>query len=350
MPLLASNHALVQIDPTAQQQTVDAFVQQQFAATWQVRTQNAEMRTVQAATANFQATSRIATANIQGTAQAEMSATQAATDNYQGTLQAAFGMAQTATAQAQVGVVRSTVEAHYPQAFDFNGGNADWTPIEQKFDGVAMVLVPVGCFNMGSDTGLDDEQPAHEICFGAPFWIDQYEVTNGQFARVGGSAANGSSWTGENQPRESITWVEAQDFCALREMRLPTEAEWEYAARGPDDLEYPWGDSFVPENVVYNPSGTADVGSRPAGVSWVGALDMSGNVWEWIHSLYEPYPYDPADGREADTGGRTDVSRVLRGGSWLNYVSSDYFRASTRNWNPPDVWLPIVGFRCARSS
>ncbi|MBZ0280686.1 MAG: formylglycine-generating enzyme family protein [Anaerolineae bacterium] len=147
---------------------------------------------------------------------------------------------------------------------------------------------------------------------------------------------------------ENITWFEARDFCALRGGHLPTEAEWEFAARGPDGLTYPWGDDFIPENVVYRENSnnqTADVGSRPAGASWVGALDMGGNVWEWVNSLYQPYPYDADDGRE-DLN-RTDVSRVVRGGSFF-YDTVD-LRAANRSGNDPSYRYGFAGFRCARS-
>lgn len=228
--------------------------------------------------------------------------------------------------------------------------NTDWTPIERDFDEVTMVLVPAGCFDMGTTTN-SNEQPIHEQCFDEPFWIDKYEVTQAQFQRLGGRRENLLFFPGENRPVEGITWFEARDFCALRDSRLPTEAEWEYAARGPDDLVYPWGNTWNASSAVSYRSdsqGTANVGSIPAGVSWVGAMDMSGNVWEWISSLYENYPYDATDGREADTGTRTDVFRVWRGGAWLN-EHPRYFDAGARNGRSPRVRDYGVGFRCARS-
>ena len=224
--------------------------------------------------------------------------------------------------------------------------NAGWTPFEQDFEGVTMVLVPAGCFDMGSEDGGENEQPVHEVCFNEPFWIDEYEVTNAQFAQFNGVAASQSAWTDANRPRERITWFEARDFCTLREVRLPTEAEWEYAARGPDNLVYPWGNEFVADNTVYDGnsgSQTAEVGSRAGGASWVSAQDMSGNVWEWVSSLYLDYPYG-SDHENAQNS--TDV-RVLRGGSW-NFFDN-YLRAAYRYGDDPDFWDFKLGFRCARS-
>ena len=132
-----------------------------------------------------------------------------------------------------------------------------------------MVLVPVGCFMMGSSDGKADEAPVHEVCFDAPFWIDVYEVTNAQFGTSG-------QFDGDDRPREMMNWQRALAYCQSRGARLPTEAEWEYAARGPDSLIYPWGNAFIADNVVYflnSENRTWDVGSRPQGVSWVGAYD-----------------------------------------------------------------------------
>lgn len=145
-----------------------------------------------------------------------------------------------------------------------------------------------------------------------------------------------------------ISWFEAQAYAAWWGGRLPTEAEWEYAARGPEGLIYPWGDDFAADNVVFfSNSGrkTADVGSIPAGVSWVGALDMSGNVWEWVSSLYQPYPYKANDGRESTSD--TNSGRVLRGGGWNNDVND--LRAAFRGRLTPNDRINSGGFRCARS-
>ena len=218
--------------------------------------------------------------------------------------------------------------------------NADWTPVEQTINGVAMVEVPPGCFVMGNDKGRRDERPATQICFNAPYWIDKTEVTNKQYGDQG-------NFAGDNRPRENLLWSEARDSCAKRGARLPTEAEWEYAGRGPDGLMYPWGNDLVVDNLVFDQNSnnqTADVGSKPAGASWVGALDMSGNVWEWVSSAYKRYPYAGQDGREDLND--TSVERVYRGGVH-NYIDfgaglTARFKGGKdeRNW--------FVGFRCAK--
>jgi formylglycine-generating enzyme required for sulfatase activity len=228
--------------------------------------------------------------------------------------------------------------------------NADWTPVTQDFDGVTMLLVPAGCFDMGSNDGPDDEQPVHPQCFDQPFWIDRTEVTQSDFARLGGQKANPNSFEGDQHPVESITWFEAREFCVLRGMRLLTEREWEYAARGPDNRVYPWGDDWNPDNAIQSDEfldQTLPVGSRPAGVSWVGALDLIGNVTEWVSSQYLDYPYDLADGRESDTGDNMDIRRVLRGGAWIETTPAR-LRAASRDWFTPDYFNNPIGFRCAR--
>ena len=202
--------------------------------------------------------------------------------------------------------------------------NDEWAPIIREFSGVEMVLVPAGCFLMGSSdeqieyalneflnkrSWYESEQPVHQRCFSRPFWIDLKEVSTGQYGLSG--------WmSGDDLPRETITWFEAVNHCESRGVRLPTEAEWEYAARGPDNLIFPWGNTFDGSLVNFCDAncpfdhrdeqaddGFADlspVGSYPGGASWVGALDMSGNVWEWTNTIYAPYPYNLTDGREAE--------------------------------------------------
>ena len=218
--------------------------------------------------------------------------------------------------------------------------NSDWVPFEREFDGVTMVLVPAGCFDMGNDNG--DEQPIHEICFDEPFWIDKYEVTNERY----GSTRCESTSSEPNQPRNCVDWFEASDFCETRSARLPTEAEWEYAARGPDSLAYPWGNEWNPDNANWadtSPDETFPVGSFPEGESWVGAMDMSGNVWEWVSSLYLEYPYDSSHESSSDT----NSARVLRGGSWRDSVTN-VLRAAFRVRYVPDDANDVIGFRCAR--
>jgi len=219
--------------------------------------------------------------------------------------------------------------------------NADWEPSVRSFGGVEMVRVPPGCFTMGSDYGRRDETPPHRICFDEEFWIDRYEVSNAQYGDAG-------PFGGDQQPRTNLTWFDAVEYCERRNARLPTEAEWEYAARGPDNLVYPWGDEMDDTVLVFDknsPGSVSAVGSRPEGASWVGAYDMSGNAWEWVSSIYEAYPYRPGDGREdmADDRGR----RVYRSGihSYIDYGVS----TSIRFWLRPNKRDWFIGFRCARS-
>jgi formylglycine-generating enzyme required for sulfatase activity len=232
--------------------------------------------------------------------------------------------------------------------------NTNWTPIIRKFDGVEMVFVPAGCFDMGSSTGQPDELPVHEICFDKPFWIDRTEVTNAQYGESG-------YFAGDDLPREGVSLIEAAVFCKSRDARLPTEAEWEYAARGPESWQYPWGDDFDGIRVNFCDANcdildrkddtiddgyttTAPVGSYPDGASWVGALDMSGNLWEWTSSRYDSYPYDVNDGREGLMTGYT--LEVLRGGGWDNTRAD--VRAADRIGYLPRNAVNNVGFRCLR--
>lgn len=227
-----------------------------------------------------------------------------------------------------------------PTLPDVVTSNAEWTPVYQTFDDVEMLLVPPGCFMMGSNDSEEGAAPAHEQCFEQPFWIDRYEVTNIQ-------VGNTATFEGDYRPRDSVTWFEARDWCAARYGRLPTEREWEYAARGPDTLIYPWGNAFVEGSSVHASNAneqSAVVGSLPVGNSWVGASDMSGNLWEWVSSLEWAYPYASDDGREDLTNQEGD--RTLRGGSWSR--TSDELTTFYRDRNHADQTSSEYGFRCVR--
>lgn len=219
--------------------------------------------------------------------------------------------------------------------------NDNWTPYEQEFDGVTMVLVPAGCFMMGEN----DEQ-----CFDTPFWMDKYEVSQDQFESLGGLKSEANDFEVGDFPVETISWLEAQAFCAGRGGRLPTEREWEYTGRGPEALRFPWGNNFNGQNVVYRLNSInqspKSVTSTTSGRSWVGALNLIGNVAEWTHSLYLDYPYDEADGREREDSVDGD-QRVIRGGSWRSSTEIT-LDLVFRNRDVPSLKIDTVGFRCAR--
>lgn len=232
-----------------------------------------------------------------------------------------------------------------PQAV---ASNSSWTPQFELFEGVEMTLVPAGCFVMGNANGKADERPTTRICFDRPFWIDRYEVSNEQFTRLGGSSLSAPTYPDQPFfPRDRISWAEARAFCIQRGGRLPTEAEWEYAARGPDGWLYPYGNVFDPDKAVFNTSRAYQIGLRPQGASWVGAYDMSGNVWEWVSSIFRPYPYDPNDGRESLTT-QAGEERGAKGGSW-NFSAPGDVQAVARNGVDPSRTNSIYGgFRCVR--
>jgi len=225
-----------------------------------------------------------------------------------------------------------------------------------------MVSVPAGEFLMGSDKNrdadaYDDEKPQHSL-FVDSFRISKYPVTNGQYARF--VAATGhpvpGHWKGTTPPPELanhpvayVTWHDAVAYCGwlskLRgtTVRLPTEAEWEKAARGPDGRIYPWGDDFDSDRLNMGETGigtTSPVGLFHRGASPYGCLDMAGNVWEWTSSKIVSYPYNAKDGREdPDSGAR----RVLRGGSFY-FNRQDVRCASRSNFVPGDRYNDL-GFR-----
>ncbi len=230
------------------------------------------------------------------------------------------------------------------------------TKTRQK-DGMEMVYVPEGSFEMGSTKGYDDEKPVRQVYLDA-YWIDKYEVTNGQYKQCvaagactlpGASGSNTRSsyydnTSYANYPVITVDWYQAQEYCQWAGGDLPTEAQWEKAARGTNGREFPWGND-VPNSSLANFNGnqgdTVEVGSYPQGVSHYGALDMAGNVWEWVRDWYEGYD---ANETNNPTGPSSGTYRVLHGGSWNNDTWS--IRAANRGSYYPMNWDDFIGFRC----
>jgi formylglycine-generating enzyme required for sulfatase activity len=246
--------------------------------------------------------------------------------------------------------------------------------------GVPMVKVPSGRFKMGSNAGSSNEQPVHEVYLDE-FYIDQYEVTNEQFAEFlndrGNQEEGGAPWLAEadwvrihqnegqwqadegyaNHRMVGITWYGARAYCDWRGGQLPTEAQWEKAARGTDERTYPWGENIDSHLArYYNPSasseesGTAPVGHYPEGVSPYGAYDMAGNVWEWVADAYEGeyYKNSPSENPPGPDDAQNIRSKVLRGGGW--YSISHFARASARGNYEPYYQNDYYGLRCAAAA
>jgi formylglycine-generating enzyme required for sulfatase activity len=223
-----------------------------------------------------------------------------------------------------------------------------------------MVFVPDGEFLMGSgDSDADadsDEQPQHSVYLDA-YWIDQTEVTQATYARCVAEGkctepmhASAYAQAGyADHPVIGVTWFQASDYCAWAGRRLPTEAEWEKAARGTDARLYPWGNT-EPSSKVLNfnrqAGDTTAVGVYPAGASPYGALDMAGNVWEWVADWYEEDYYTRSPS-ENPLGPPSGNRRALRGGAWG--VEARAVRVTNRFWAFPSR-NDLDGFRCARSS
>jgi formylglycine-generating enzyme required for sulfatase activity len=227
---------------------------------------------------------------------------------------------------------------------------------------LGMVLVPGGKFEMGSSEH-QDEQPIRQVQVD-PFWIDELEVTVADYSEcvIEGRCTAPLSAPGchavsqeSYHPVNCVSWFQAETYCAWADggtKRLPTEAEWEKAARGTDARTYPWGDAPEPScryAVMDDGCGagtTALAGSRPLGVSPHGAHDMAGNVWEWVADWYA-LSYDAGDTNNP-TGPADGTRRVARGGSWYE-ADADYFRTSNRLGYEPANDNTAVGFRCART-
>jgi serine/threonine-protein kinase len=236
------------------------------------------------------------------------------------------------------------------------------TQVSQK-DGMVLVFVPEGEFTMGSNGGYSDERPVHTVTLDA-FWIDKTEVTNAMYALCVNEGVcqppyNDRSYTRDtyfgdpqfdNYPVIFVDWNYATTYCTWAGRRLPTEAEWEKAARGIDGRIYPWGNT-EPDAKLLNFKGnigdTTEVGSYPNGASPYGALDMAGNVWEWVDDWYGEnyYRNSPSENPQGPSSGNY---RVLRGGSW--HDGANYVRSAYRDGNYFDYANSSYGFRCSLST
>jgi formylglycine-generating enzyme required for sulfatase activity len=222
-------------------------------------------------------------------------------------------------------------------------------------DGAEMVLVPAGEFLMGSED-RDNEKPRHRVHLDA-YYIDKVPVTNAHYERFVQATGRRaplygkySEWNSSTQPVVGVSWYDAEAYCKWAGKRLPTEAEWEKGARGTDGRKYPWGDQWDPSraNAENKLGKTAPVGSYPGGASPYGALDMAGNVWQWVADWYAKDYYQGSPERNP-TGPSSGTAKVLRGGSWQN--SSGVLRSALRSDATPDyrdVTYGGIGFRCAR--
>jgi iron(II)-dependent oxidoreductase len=244
-----------------------------------------------------------------------------------------------------------------------------YTCVHGCTDGVCVwvdwVPLAVGSFSMGSNSGGSEEQPVHTVAISA-FEIGRNEVTNNEYKScldLGGCVdipytEEGCNWDvpgRDSHPVNCVSWEQAYDFCAWVGGRLPSEAEWEYAARGSGQLiEYPWGNLPAPscDEVVMNESGpgcgigtTWQVCGKSPGDTVDGLCDMAGNTWEWIQDWYHSnYTGAPTDGSAWESPPTT--VRVTRGGGYDDQAY--YMRVSARNGAAPGFRSPYLGFRCAR--
>ncbi len=228
-------------------------------------------------------------------------------------------------------------------------------------DSMVMVYVPGGGVMMGSaaddPTGYSEERPRHDVYLDA-FWIDRTEVTNAQYKRCvqagkckASTYADKPKLNGDDQPVTGVNWNDAATYCRWAGGALPTEAQWEKAAKGDGYRVYPWGDqtatcefAVLKDDTGYGcGKGNAPwpVGSKPQGASPCGALDMAGNVSEWVADWYGAYP---AEYQVNPTGPATGTRKVLRGGSWTNTWPN--VRTASRASDTPDNHADNFGFRC----
>lgn len=239
-----------------------------------------------------------------------------------------------------------------------------WNEIE------SMVMIPTGSFSMGTDMARADMQnrPKHVVQVPA-FWIDKYPVTNAQYARFVAATSHRPPLHWKNgkipegtllRPVTMVSWHDASAYAKWAGKRLPTEAEWEKAARGTDGRRWPWGNRMEPDrlNTYYNVGSTSDVNAYPRGASPYGVMDMAGNVNEWTSDDFGPYPgtdaspdlfagkiVRPTSDKEIEIIPAGRNYKVLRGGSW----KGDPFSTAVfhRNFAFANFASDFFGFRCA---
>lgn len=249
--------------------------------------------------------------------------------------------------------------------------------VVKDYAGFEMVYVPEGTFQMGitpdafrklyteqfqtdpeaqlqimGEAGIFD---TYQATLGA-FWIDRYEVTieqytpymsqcigSGECSKIDLSAYPGLT-DDQKKPQVDVTWFDALKFCSIRDARLPTEEEWEYAASGPHHFVFPWGNTIESDAVAFGKS-TWPVGSKPKNKSWVGAYDMVGNAAQWVEDRFKPYKINSTWWPQ---GVGSEVARVIRGGAWDGWFETA--TTYTRNYGNPYEQDKTHGFRCARSS
>ena len=240
-----------------------------------------------------------------------------------------------------------------------NTPSQDRHPMERiGKDGAPLIRIPEGEFVMGSHAGQEDERPAHPVYLDA-FYIDKYEVTVERYAAFltaqkperpfkWREATNGAQG---RKPVIGIDWYDAKEYCEWSGRRLPSEAEWEKAARGAEPRNYPWGDE--PPTRAHANAGQrtwngydtlTTVGRHIRGTSPYGVDDLAGNVWEWIADRYDQRYYETSPPRNP-LGPSTGPLRVLRGGAWNNDAAT--IRAANRAAYAPSARRNDVGFRCA---
>jgi eukaryotic-like serine/threonine-protein kinase len=265
--------------------------------------------------------------------------------------------------QAPATSVRETASATAPatvtQVAQFTIGSKKKNPA----DGLPMLYVPAGSFRMGEEAAIafaecqktytcgmdwyENAQPVHTVELNA-FWIYKTEVTNAAYLKCTQSGAcDRASGTGasDSYPVTNVNWQDAANYCTWAGGRLPTEAEWEYAARGTDGRLYPWGNETATCSLASlgSCSGMTEVGSHTDGASFYGALDMAGNVWEWVSDWFG-VAYYASSPRDNPQGPSTGAIRVKRGGSFTNVAG--FMIASSRGMENPKNRTKFNGFRC----